>query len=367
MIRIHFTAADLGRVRFAPRPVPLQELNTALMRMVRPDDELLFGRWRRRLLRSLPDAVQPLGDLVPGVTAPNFIDSISDSLKEGLDTVRTSDPDLVRSEIERVYAGHPAPTPLWIRDLHRGDADAWQLLRRAQHAAFDTVLGPVWPLVQDLHRAEFTRHALTVAEHGIGAALTALVPGTRLREDVWEIDGPGGEWDIKPRGRGMVLLPTFHWTGHPLVSLVPDRPLVVTYPAGPGLPLSPDGVGAAGSAEDALAGVLGRTRVDVLFLLAEEHTTGDLARRLGVSAATASTHATALRGAGLITTVRAGRAVLHRRTALGSLLIQRHTGTRSLGGRSAPPAGSGQSGTSGHSGRSGQSAGSGQSGDRHRA
>ncbi|WP_405804030.1 winged helix-turn-helix domain-containing protein [Streptomyces sp. NBC_00210] len=327
MIRIHFTAGDFARVRFASRPAPLLELNVALMRMCRPDDELLLGRWRRRLLHSLPAAVEPLGDLVPAGEAPKFIDVFSDTLKEGLDTVRASRPELVRSEIERVYAKHPSPAPLWIRDLHRGDADAWQLLRRAQHAAFETVLRPVWPLVQDLHQTEFTRHALAVAEYGIGAALADLVPGTRLHEGVWEFEGPE-ERDIKLNGRGVVLQPTFHWTGHPLIADLPDRPLFLTYPAGTGLPLAPTGAGGT----DALAAVLGRTRVDILLLLADEHTTSELARRLRVSNATASTHTAALRGAGLITTVRAGRAVLHRRTALGSLLVQRRSGRRSVNG-----------------------------------
>ena len=92
---------------------------------------------------------------------------------------------------------------------------------------------------------------------------------------------------------------------------------MLTYPAGPGLPLSPAG---AGSRQDALAGVLGRARAGILLLLAEERTTSQLARRLRVSNATASAHTAALRRAGLITTTRAGRAVLHQRTALGTLL-----------------------------------------------
>ncbi|MFJ3950758.1 ArsR/SmtB family transcription factor [Streptomyces libani] len=318
MIRVHFTAADFAQVRFAPRPAPLQELNVALMKMCSPDDALLFGRWRRRLLQSLPPAVQPLSDLVPAEVAPHFLDVFSDTLKEGLDTVRASPPDLVRSEIERVYARQPTPAPLWLRDLYRGDGDAWRLLCRAQHAAFDTALRPVWPLVQDLHQAEFTRHALTVAEHGIGTALTELVPGVRLHENVWEFEA-SYERDIALGGRGVLLLPTFHWTGPPLIADLPERPVAVTYPAGPGLPLAP--AGAVGS-DEALAGVLGRTRFDILLLLGEEHTTSALARQLNVSNATASAHTAALRGAGLITSTRAGRAVLHRRTALGSLLVR---------------------------------------------
>ncbi|WP_058041605.1 winged helix-turn-helix domain-containing protein [Streptomyces roseifaciens] len=328
MIRIHFTAADFARVRFAPRPAPMQELNAAFMMAFRRDDQLLFGRWRQRLLRSLPASVEPLADLVPAGAAPGFLDVFSDTLEDALDSVLAARPELVRSEIERVYAGHAAPVPPWIHELHRGDAGARQLIRHAQHTAFETVLRPVWPLVQDLHRAEFARHALAVAEHGTGAALTGLVPGTRLRGDVWEIEAPG-EQEVRLRGRGLLLLPTFHWNGRPVLADLPGGPLGLTYPAGPGLPLAPDGAGAtggAGSADDALAGVLGRTRTDILLALVQEHTTSGLARRLGVSNATASAHAAALRDAGLIATVRAGRAVLHRRTALGSLLAGRFSG-----------------------------------------
>lgn len=322
MIRIHLTAADWARTRFAARPAPLQELNAALLLMCRADDGLLVGRWRHRLLRTMPGAVRPLRELVPAADAPAFLDGFGDSLAEALDEVAGTPPALVRAEIERVHAGRPAP--LWVRDLHRGEAEAWRLLRQARQAAFEAVLRPVWPLVQDLHAAEFARHAVTVAEHGLGAALDRLVPGARLRrdgsEDVWEFDAPGTA-DLRPRGRGLVLLPTFHWDGWPLVSPSPDGPVVVTYPAGTGTP--PAATDVSGS-YDALSAVLGRTRVEILRLLADERSTSGLASRLGVSNATVSAHTAALRGAGLITTSRAGRAVLHRRTPVGRLLLRRH-------------------------------------------
>lgn len=95
--------------------------------------------------------------------------------------------------------------------------------------------------------------------------------------------------EIRLGGRGAVLVPTFHWTGHPLVS---DRPLLLVYPAGPGLPLTPAAVGG-----DRLAGVLGRTRAVLPRLLANEQTTGSAARHVGISNATASEHPAALRGA----------------------------------------------------------------------
>ncbi|MFH8614046.1 ArsR/SmtB family transcription factor [Streptomyces sp. NPDC017979] len=294
MIRIHFSAVDFAQVRFARRPDPSQELNAALATMVLThDDDPLLGRWRQRLLRSLPDAARPLADLVPAGRAPDG---------------------------GRLHGAAARPSaPFWAGGGGAGDPRAWEALRRAQFAAFEAVVRPVWSRVEDLHRAEFTRYALTVAEQGVGAAVGALVPGARLRDGtVWECDAPGADRDLELTGRGLLLQPTFHWTAGPLVAEPSSGAPVLTYPAGPGLPLEP-----ADDAPCALVGVLGRTRCSVLLLLADEHTTGSLARRLGLSDATVSGHTAALRGAGLITTVRAGRTVLHRRTPLGSLLIRR--------------------------------------------
>ncbi|KQX52711.1 MULTISPECIES: helix-turn-helix domain-containing protein [unclassified Streptomyces] len=313
MLRIHFTAEDLTRVRFAPRPSPLPELHAALMMLGAPHEGLLFGSWRGRVLRALPGAAEPLAELVPGGAAPYFLDVLGETREEGFALIREARPDFVRSELARVYAGG-GRVPPWIRALHDGEAGAWRTFDRAQRAAYEAVLAPVWPLVQDLHRAEFTRHALTAAERGLEAALTAVVPGSRLRDGVWEC--PGAPREVRLDGRGLVLLPTFHWRGGPLVQDLPDRPVVLTYPAGGGLPPVP---GTAAPAE-ALAAVLGRTRTELLYALEEGRTTTALARRLGVSNATASAHAAALRAAGLITTTRTGRSVQHERTALGGLL-----------------------------------------------
>lgn len=318
MIRIHFTADDFARVRFAPRPSPVPELHAALMMLGTPHEEPLFALWRNKLLRSLPSTVEPLAGLVPGGLPPDFLDVLGDTLDEGVALIRAAQPEFVRAGIEKVYARRPAPP--WIRALHGGDADAWRMLDRAHRAAFESVLAPVWPLVQDLHRTEFTRHALAVAEQGIGATLTDLAPGSRLRDGVWEWSLPviPGVREVRLGGRGLILLPTFHWRHGPLVQDVPGRPAVLAYPAGRGLPPVPDG---GGQADEPLAGVLGRTRFALLHALDEARTTTGLARRIGVSNATVSAHASALRAAGLLTTTRTGRSVHHARTPLAELLL----------------------------------------------
>ncbi|MBB5120263.1 regulator [Streptomyces eurocidicus] len=319
MIRIHFTADDFARVRFAPRPSPLPETHAALMMLGTRHEELLFGRWRNRLLRSLPGAVRPLADLVPDGVPPAFLDVLGDTPDEGLALIRSARPEFVRAGIEQVYAERTAPP--WIRGLHGGQDEAWRVFVRAQRAAYESVLAPVWPLVQDLHRAEFTRHALALAEQGLGAALAGLAPGSRLCDGVWEWPVPGarGVREVRLGGRGLILRPTFHWRHGPLVQDLPDRPVALAYPAGRGLPPVPDG--GDGPPDEALAGVLGRTRLAMLRCLDEARTTTGLARRTGVSNATASAHASALRAAGLLTTTRTGRSVHHVRTPLAELLL----------------------------------------------
>lgn len=66
---------------------------------------------------------------------------------------------------------------------------------------------------------------------------------------------------------------------------------------------------------------MGRTRAAVLAAAADGCSTTGLARRLGISPATASQHASVLRRAALITTRRDGKAVLHTTTHLGTALL----------------------------------------------
>ncbi|MFI5533095.1 ArsR/SmtB family transcription factor [Kitasatospora sp. NPDC051853] len=323
MLRIHFTPRDFTRVTLAPRPAPLQELNAALTTVCRPDTGLLHDLWRRRALRALPRAAAPLADLVPHGRAPAFLDVLTDHLPDALDEVRRLPPGFAAAELERVHPATGRAAPGWVRDLHQDVPQAWEVLRRAQHAAFDALLAPVWDQVQDLHHAEFVHRAVQLAHGGTAALLTGLVPGARLDGHVWHLPGPPA--DIHLGGRGLLLLPTFHRPGPATHSDLPDRPglpgrpVAVTYPAGPPLPPTPRGP----AAPEPLTALIGRTRTRLLRLLTHEHTITELARLLGVSAATVSAHTAALREAGLITTTRSGRAVLHHPTALAALLLRR--------------------------------------------
>ncbi|MEY9927831.1 DNA-binding transcriptional ArsR family regulator [Catenulispora sp. GP43] len=312
MLRIHFSPGDFARVRFLPRPAPLVELKLSLMMSRRRDSPVLFGRWRRDVGRRLPASTRPLWDLLQPFRGPAFLDPVSRDLEEGLDLVRGTPGTEVRSAV----AGLQRPPTPWVKALMDRDAQAWAVLDRGLRDAYQSVLATAWTTVRERHAAEFTRFALRAAENGVEPALTTLAAGSTVHDGTWHIPALKDR-DHHLTGKGLTLLPTFHWTHEPLIGFTPDQPLLLVYPAGPGFP--PPAETPTG---DPLADVLGTSRARVLRLLEHPHTTTDLAADANLSPAATSSHTTALRRAGLITTRRDGRSVQHTRTDLGRMLTE---------------------------------------------
>ncbi|WP_405987991.1 regulator [Streptomyces sp. NBC_00986] len=116
MLRIHLSTDDLARIRFAPHPAPLYELNAALMMLYRKDSDPLSARWRQRVRRSLPGSSRPLRNLVSGLRCPEFVIVSSATVAEGQGVARSSSPGLIRSGIEMMYPAGTHTAPQWIRD-----------------------------------------------------------------------------------------------------------------------------------------------------------------------------------------------------------------------------------------------------------
>jgi DNA-binding transcriptional ArsR family regulator len=315
MLRIHFSPGDFARVRFLPRPAPLVELKLSLMMSRRRDSPVVFGRWRRDVGHRLPATARPLWDLLQPFQGPAFLDPVSSDLEEGLDLVRSTPSTVVHSDVARLRR---PPTP-WVKALMQRDTQAWDLLDRGLRDAYQSVLATSWNTVRERHAAEFTRFALRAAETGTEQALTTLAPGSELQDATWHIPA-FRDRDHHLAGKGITLLPTFHWTHEPLIGFSPDRPLLLVYPAGPGFPLPIPSTATAPA--DPLADVLGTSRARILRLLERPHTTTELAKHAHLSLPSASSHSAALRRAGLITTHREGRSVQHSRTELGRMLTE---------------------------------------------
>jgi DNA-binding transcriptional ArsR family regulator len=125
----------------------------------------------------------------------------------------------------------------------------------------------------------------------------------------------------------LALIPPFGYSPTFPRTLVDDEGSpqpIVSYPTGLEHPLrSLTAVAPESRQTSAVAALLGTTRSAVLTFIAEHPgcSTKELAALAGVAPASASEHATVLRGAGLISTVRYRNAALHSVTSLGLALL----------------------------------------------
>lgn len=311
MLRVHLTAGDLLKTRFASQPAPLVETVLAVAALQRPDP--VFRGWRRSAVARLPAAARPLLELVPpSATGPLFLDPVTTGLAEGLELVRAAPASLVTAELQRVSGSRP-PTP-WLRLLAARDREACLDLDQALRLAHRYLTTDAWPRIMTAFRAELAWRSRLIAELGVQAALSALHPSISWNGTVMQVKATR-EWDVYPCGAGLTLMPSPLWTGRVMLAQQPDGAVLVVYPALAPLPLIDAPV------SNPLAELLGHTRAAILGLTFTERSTGELARELGVSAATVSGHTKALRAAGLIVSARAGKSVLHSLTPLGGRLL----------------------------------------------
>ncbi|MFJ4775367.1 helix-turn-helix domain-containing protein [Streptomyces sp. NPDC088762] len=318
MLRVHFTAEDLFNVTFASEPIPLVELALALVVWQRTDAQAVFGRWRGRVGREFPARARPLLDLLrPDGDNPEFVEPFVRDLEEGLVLVRDAGPLLTVEQLHRAAARAPGSAS-WLRALWGQDRDAWDVLDAALRSAHASVLAPYWPRIRRSFHADVAWRTRLLASHGIKAALASTHPAARWSGTAFEVGSPP-DYEVHLGGRGLTLMPSSFWTGRPLLSGPPGGPYALLYPA-----LTPFPLAAADAAEGALDALLGRTRAAVLQQLVRQRTTSELARDLDISLPSVSEHTRTLRAAGLITTERDGKAVLHSVTGLGVDLL--HSG-----------------------------------------
>jgi len=318
MLRILFTPDDLASTRFLPEPAPMLELKFVAIALRQGFRASWGARWRSHALAAIPRSARPMVRHIGGhfswALSPTL--AVSSDLDEAMETFLGFDPERLREEIALYFSAPNSGVPLW--NVFEGDRDAGRMLVRGTRAAFMAAVQPYWADVRANHHSELAQHGRLLACHGVGAALTTVIPGARWRGECMLIDSPQDR-TIRLGGRGLLITPAAFWTGPPLVGELPGQPVLLAYPAPAELSVR------VGVESDSLAAILGARRAAVLRLLSTEHTTGDIARELGVSAATASEHSAALRAARLVSSRRDGKAVIHRATVLGLDLIRLNT------------------------------------------
>jgi DNA-binding transcriptional ArsR family regulator len=326
MLRIHFTGSDLVRTRLADTPDPLWETVLSLHMLRARYGAMVFDGWRRRVRDALHDFGQTaavkqfLFPLTPDASYfPDFLTPPEGllGLTDGIEAVCATPRHRIRHEIWRLR--FPGDRPSWAMRL-AAERDVMTDLGRALVGYHRTALGPYWDRMKVGVETDHTRRALLRRTAGIKIVLAGISPMARWRANVLETPYPVDR-DLHLGGRGLVLIPSYFCWHHPVALADPDLPPTIVYPLRPTvdfLDYSP-----IGAVDPKLTKLIGPTRSRVLSASAQGATTSELARRAGVSVATASQHATVLREGGLISSNRQANAVIHTLTPLGTALLGR--------------------------------------------
>ncbi|MEU6548492.1 winged helix-turn-helix domain-containing protein [Streptomyces sp. NPDC046859] len=280
----------------------------------------VFDIWRadaRTALRRLPrhqlHLVRALAP--PRGSFPDFLNPTESSqgLAEGVAAVLSTPRRRLGQEMSVL-----ARAPRWLRPLAEGEPAALEFLGEALHGYFHAALAPHWSAVRAQVEADRAVRAREILRGGVDALLSGLGPSMRWRPPVLETAYPFDR-DLRLDGRGLLLVPSVFCWQMPITLTDPDLSPVLVYPAARSyrwwLPQQ------TGTEPRALARLLGHGRAVVLRALEDGGTTSEVARRVGVTPATASEHVGILREAGLAASVRDRNTVLHVLTPLGASLL----------------------------------------------
>lgn len=293
MQSVHFTMDDLVQLKVLPTVGPVAEAVFAVDLLRRGGGGAAFSRWREavslRMRRTPPAPVVPRQAGPPAAGQGNGGTWLFDLLAQ--------------ETAQREAAEGPPPDPVVRRMLDLG-------------------VSPYWGKARAYLQMDREARCRMMASGGIETMFSNLHTWVGWLPPVLTIASGRGE-EIHLNGRGLNVVP----------SLFIDRPRIFTGRSDeqrtPVLvyPTSLDTTGAnalwdaAGADARALAALVGRTRARVLEALAETCNTSELGRRLGISPAAASQHATVLRSAGLVTSRRRFNTMVHSLTPLGSALV----------------------------------------------
>ena len=327
MISIIFTRDDLTRIRLAESPDPMWEVLLSLHLLQSRPTSPALRQWRATARRQLTPAVRPLVELAPAYGySPDFLTPSggAEGLDAGIDGLLSTRPAQLQTDLRRL-AGWRTPS-VWTRDLATGDLRSLRVLTDAVRHYHRVAVAPYWPQIRATVDADRAARSRAMAGQGLEGMIGSLHPDLRWRPPVLEVHGFKVTREIHLDGRGLRIIPSYFCWEEPTLLRDPELPPVLVYPVDQRPPLfdSTEPYGAPGSLQphgtpsQPLAALLGRTRAAVLEAVSDGCTTTELAQRVGVSAATASQHASILRAAGLINTRRIGAAVLHTLRPLGA-------------------------------------------------
>jgi DNA-binding transcriptional ArsR family regulator len=310
---MHLTAADLGRIGMAVRPHALWELVLSLHVLQARVVPAPYVEWRRSvrgvLARhdALRDHVHRLTTLVPATG--DFPDFLTPDLPgAGFVDMLTAVLGTPRARLARELSGAVA-TP-WIRALADADPDALRALGDALTQYHRHCVEPYWDRIDNGVTADRELRVRLLLSGGSEQLLNGLPGAIRWDGDTLVSDYPENR-SVVVGGRGLTLIPAYFCWHKPVSMVDATLPPVLVYPVD-----HPDD-GSHRAAPVRLGALLGHTRARILYVLRTPCSTTEIARHVGISIGSASKQTAVLREAGLITSIRHERSVVHALTCLG--------------------------------------------------
>jgi DNA-binding transcriptional ArsR family regulator len=332
-VRLQLNADDLAKVRVSASWGPFNEGLLSLKHLHDARPSILVEGWRRVARGHLGEWIAPLLALTPrhALVDLHTVVGETSSIEHAVERLEAAPGDHLSDELTCLGPWMDSCgswARLWRHDLADGNRHARRELAGLIWRYHESAIEPSWSRIAAHLEAERARCGRIMATRGAGELLNSLHPKVRWQPPFLEVnETPGdsnGRVDVLG-GRSLFLVPSVFCLERPWILWnIRDEssPKLLVYPVLRGLDdaaaLWADG---AAPGQNALARLLGSTRAGALDAVADVCTTTELARRLGVSPATASHHAGVLREARLIRTSREGNAVRHRLTDLGTALL----------------------------------------------
>ncbi|MGX2996505.1 DUF5937 family protein [Streptomyces sp. JNUCC 64] len=256
-------------------------------------------------------------DLLDRLDDERFVDAALEfTCSQGYDTGRPSplsDPARAAESLELAATRGPRQTDFTRRLLaDPGTVRTW--LRRLLEDCDEAFFADTWRRVHGQLAADARHKTELLRRKGLAEALTAVSPAISVDEDgrrvVLDKLAQGTTTAVDPAvGQGLVLVPSHFGWPHLLALHAPGWRPVIQYPVATGALPAPASVEVLERRLDALAHPV-RLRL-CRNIARSPYTTGELAHSLGISAPEVSRHLAVLKKAGLVSTRRRGRYVLH--------------------------------------------------------
>ncbi|GAB3958348.1 hypothetical protein GCM10029978_003100 [Actinoallomurus acanthiterrae] len=318
MTELDIGGFDAARVRVALDPyISVLALTTDAFGRRRGAPE----RWRHRIRSTISPAnaaairpiVAPGRSVVPESVTP--INPVAEApVTDLIERLHDISADELRSDVESVFGGRPpadwgsvAKRPRhWLHSHAEATREAWSAVR------------PLWQQARPLLHREVERVGTAAVRGRLDVVLGGLHPRSRYEDGVLRISDPEPT-RFELGDRPLVLVPMLSGDGALICNFDRTDAVWIGYPM-PGVDRllrgEPESV-----REDALELLLGPVRAQVLGVLAQPRTMGELAALTELAPSAVTYHCERLAAIGLVQRERSGRQVRVSRTARGESLM----------------------------------------------